>query len=280
MLNVEPVTAPFVTEVCLALCNLVCVMREDIVNTAAMNIKVFAEIFHAYAAALNVPAGVTDAPRAVPFQLLLVKFGFRKPESEVALVFLVFVLGNIVADADHKVFRVVCVTGKLAVACGLGCVKIHVSAGDISIALVYKRGNDADEFVNTARGRLNDFRLFDVQRVAIRKEGVRIELRDLHNRLMLALCALEHLVLARVRVARQVTDICYVHRARDVISRKAQVFFKHVLHHICAQISYMCIMINGRAAGIHFHLAAFVRHEFLNRFCKRIIKLHIASGDI
>ena len=97
---------------------------------------------------------------------------------------------------------------------------------------------------------------------------------------MLALCALEHLVLARIRVARQVTDVRYVHRARDVISRKAQVFFKHVLHHICAQISYMCIMINGRAACIHFHLAAFVRHEFLNRFCKRIIKLHIASGDI
>ncbi len=94
---------------------------------------------------------------------------------------------------------------------------------------------------------------------------------------MLALCALEHFVLARVGVACKMPYVGYIHGALYVVAGKAQIFFKHVLHHIRAEIAYMCIMINGRTAGIHFHLSAFVRNEFFNRFGQCIVKLHIAS---
>ncbi len=94
---------------------------------------------------------------------------------------------------------------------------------------------------------------------------------------MLALCTLQHLVLARIGVACKMSDIGYVHGTLYVVAGKAQIFFKHVLHHIRTEIAYMRIMINGRTAGIHFHLAAFVRNEFFNRFGQCIVKLHIAS---
>src|SRR5574344_192026 len=67
VLNVEPISAPFMTEICLALCYFVCVMRENIINAAAVNIKIFSEIFHTYATAFYVPSGISHSPRAVPF---------------------------------------------------------------------------------------------------------------------------------------------------------------------------------------------------------------------
>ena len=66
----EPIIAPFVTEISLALRYFVGVVRESVVNAAAMDIKVLAEIFERNSRALDVPARISDAPRAVPFQLL------------------------------------------------------------------------------------------------------------------------------------------------------------------------------------------------------------------
>ena len=44
----EPVSAPFVSEICFALRDFVRVMRECVVHTAAVDIKIFAEMFDAY----------------------------------------------------------------------------------------------------------------------------------------------------------------------------------------------------------------------------------------
>ena len=50
------------------------------------------------------PAGITDAPWAVPLKFLVVKLGFCKPEYEIGLVFLVAVLFNTFTNAYCKVF--------------------------------------------------------------------------------------------------------------------------------------------------------------------------------
>ena len=52
------------------------------------------------------PAGVTHAPRAVPLKLLIVKFGFCKPEHEISTVALVAVSLNALTDSDLKVVLV------------------------------------------------------------------------------------------------------------------------------------------------------------------------------
>ena len=69
----EPVVTPLVAEISLALRDFVGVMREHVVDAAAVNVKIFTKEFHTYARALNVPAGVTDTPRAIPLKLLVVK---------------------------------------------------------------------------------------------------------------------------------------------------------------------------------------------------------------
>ena len=152
-------------------------------------------------------------------------------------------------------------TCKLTVVFRFRCVKIHVSAGNISVAFVYKRGNNADKVINTACRGLDNLRLLYIERVAIRKKCVRIELRDLHYSFMLALCALEHLILARIGIACKMPYVGYIHSALHVIAGKAQIFFKHILHYIAAQVAYVRIVIHRRPAGIHLYQAWIVGYE-------------------
>ncbi len=50
-------------QVCLALRDLVRMVRKDIIDAAAMKIEVFAEMLDADARTLNVPSWVSDTPR-------------------------------------------------------------------------------------------------------------------------------------------------------------------------------------------------------------------------
>ena len=100
----HPIVAPLVAKVSFRLGDLVCVVRECVVNTAAVNVKVLTEVLHGDAGALNMPAGVTNAPGTVPLKLLIVKLGLCEPENEVSLVSLVVVLFNALAHAILKVF--------------------------------------------------------------------------------------------------------------------------------------------------------------------------------
>ena len=78
---------------------------------------------------------------------------------------------------------------------------------------------------------------------------------------MLALCALEHLIIAFVSVACKVTNVRYVHNALYGISDIAQILFKHILHYIAAQVAYVRIMIHRRPAGIHLYQTWIVGYE-------------------
>ena len=57
------------------------------------------------------------------------------------------------------------------------------------------------------------------------------------------------------------TDVGDVHDAQYVIACVAQVFFQHILHDIGAQVADVGVVIDGRAAGIHLHLARLVGGE-------------------
>ena len=100
----EPVITPLVTDICFALCDFVCMVGERVVDAAAVKVKVLTEVLHANTGALDVPAGVTYAPRAVPLEFLVVKLGLCEPEYKVSLVFLVAVFFNAFTHADFEVF--------------------------------------------------------------------------------------------------------------------------------------------------------------------------------
>ena len=96
----EPVIAPFVSEITFRLCDLIGVMWENIIHTAAMDIHVLAKMLDTDAGTLNMPSRITDAPWAIPFQCLVFKFGFGELEHEVCLVFLIGILIDIIPYTD------------------------------------------------------------------------------------------------------------------------------------------------------------------------------------
>ena len=250
VVHMEPVVAPLMAEIGLGLCNLVRVVREGIVDAAAVDVEVFAEVLHADAGALDVPAGVADAPRGVPLERLILKFRFCEPEDEVVFVALVDVLLHALTDADLEVLLLVVV--EHVVFFQLGRVKIHVAAGKIGIALGKQSLNDVDILGNAVGGRLDDVRALDVELIAVGEERVGVVFCDLHDGFMLALGALEHFVLAGVCVGGEVADVGDIHDAADVVAEVAQALFQHVLHDIAAQVADVGVMVDRRAAGVHF----------------------------
>ena len=272
MRDVEPFAAPGVPKVCLALRDLVGMVRKDVVNAAAMDVKMLAEMLHRDAGALDVPAGVANAEGAVPLQLLIVKLRLGEPKNEVGLVALVGILVDPLADADLKVLLLKGVEG--VVLARLRGVKIDISSRLVGVALFKKRLDHVHELADLARCGNDDLGDLDVQALAVGKEGVGIELRDLHDRLLLALCTLEHLVLACVGVAGQMTDVGDIHGARYLVTEVAKRSLERILHDIGAQISDMREMIDGRAAGIHLDLARGMRHELLAPMGQGIIEQH------
>ena len=73
MRHMAPLRAPRMAEVALRLRDLVRVVREGIVDAAAVQVEVFAVVFHRNAGTFDVPARIADAPRRVPFQGLILE---------------------------------------------------------------------------------------------------------------------------------------------------------------------------------------------------------------
>ena len=61
------------SEIRLALSYFICMMRERIVDSSAVYVEIFAERLYTDCRAFYMPAGISDTPRAVPFQLLIVE---------------------------------------------------------------------------------------------------------------------------------------------------------------------------------------------------------------
>ena len=250
-------------------------MREGVVNAAAVDIKILTKVLHGYAGAFNVPAGIANAPGGVPLERLILELGLCKPQDEVVLVALVYVLLNALAHADIEIIGIEVVED--VVALKLGGVKIHIAAGKVGIAGIHELGDYFNVLIDAVCRGLNYVGGLDVELSAVGKERIGIELCDLHNGFVLALCALEHLILALVGIACEVSDIGDVHDAFDVITGIAQVLFKHVLHYVRAQIADMRKVIHRGAAGVHLDYVGVIGDKVLFFSACRVIKLHIYS---
>ena len=104
------------------------------------------------------------------------------------------------------------------------------------------------------------------------KECVRIQLCNLHHRLMLSLCTFKHFILTCVSIAGKVSDIRYIHHTFYVISNIAKCFFQQIFHNVASQIANMRKMVHCRTTGVHRHLAVLVRNKRLHLPCQCIIK--------
>ena len=275
MVDMEPVIAPFMAQICLGLGDLVGVVGEGVVDAAAVDVHVLTQMLHADAGALDMPAGIAGAPGRIPLKGLVLKFGLGEPEDKVVFVAFVGVLLHALADAHLQIILVVVV--EHIVFFQLGGVEIDIAPGQIRKALVQQGRNHVDILVNAVCCRLNHIRRLDVQLLAVGKKGVGIIFCNLHDALMLPLCALEHLILAGVGIGSQVAHVGDIHDALDVVAQVAQALFQHVLHDIAAQVADMGVVVDRRAAGIHFHHVGVVGNKQLFLMGQRIVKIHFIS---
>ena len=250
-------------------------VRERIVDAAAVDIQILAQILEGNAGALDVPAGIADAPGRIPLERLVLKLGLGEPEHKVVLVALVRVLFHALADADGEVFFLVLVEN--VVFFELGGIKVDVAALDIGIASIEQLRDDLDILVDAAGRGLDNIRPLDVELAAVVKEGIGVELGDLHDRLVLPLGALEHLVLALIGIGGQMADVGDVHDALDRIPGVTQILFQHILHDIAAEVADMGKMIDRGAAGVHFDQFRVVGDEFFFFMGRRVVQVHINS---
>ena len=218
------------------------------------------------------PAGVAGPPRGIPFQRLILKFGLCEPEDKVVDIALVAVLFHAFPDPYRQILFFVRVEDIIAIQ--FGRVKIDVSSGEIGVSGLHQAGNDFDIVVNAAGRGLNHVGAFDIQLAAVVKESVGIELRDFHDRLVFAPRALEHFILSRVRVRGQMPHVGNIHDAVDTVSGVTEKLFQRVLTEIGPQIADMGIVIDGRAAGVHFHMSGGVRGKFRFFVRCRVVKIH------
>ena len=168
MMDMEPVIAPFVTEIGLRLGNFIGMVRKRIVDAAAMDIHILAQMLDADAGALNMPPRIADAPWRIPFERLIFKLGLGKPEDKIVLVALVFVLLDAFTNADLQILLIMIV--EYIVFFQFGGVKVDIAARKIRISLIQQGFYHMDKFRNAVRGRFDNLRYFDVQFFAVGKE--------------------------------------------------------------------------------------------------------------
>ena len=272
VVNMEPVIAPFVAQEAFRLGNFIGVMGEGIVNTAAVNIQIVAQMLHGNAGALDVPAGIANTPGRIPLEGLILELGLGKPQDKVILVLFVLVLFHALTNAYRQIFLVMVVEDVVFIQ--RRGVKVHVAAGKIGFALVQKSLHHMNILVNTVGGRLHNIGPLDVQLVAVREKRVGVVFCDLHDGLVFPTGTLEHLVLAGVGIGGKVTHIGDVHDTLDVVAGIAQGLLQHILHDVGAQVADVGIVVHRWAAGVHFHLIGRIwgKQFFLVR--QGIVKIH------
>ncbi len=271
MMHMEPVIAPFMPQIGLALGDFIGVVGENIVHAAAVDIHVFAQMLHTDAGAFNMPTGVSHSPGTLPFQGLVLKLGFGKPQHKVVAVFLVGILLHILTDPHQKLF--LALGGEDIVVFEFGCIEIHIATRQIGIAFFQQLFHHMDELRNAVCGGLHHVRRLDIQLCAVAEKSVRVKLCDLHHGLVLPLRALEHLILPGIRIGGQMPHICDIHNALHVIPHVAQGLLQHILLDIAAQIADMGKMVDCGAAGVHGHLPVLIGNKSLHLPVQSVVKL-------
>ena len=103
------------------------------------------------------------------------------------------------------------------------------------------------------------------------KEYLGVVFRNFPRSLVLFFCGNCHLIFAVVAIRHKMTYVGDIHNALNVVANVAKILFKHVLHSVGTEISYMSKVINRRSAGVDRNLARFSGNEFISFSCKRIV---------
>ena len=223
-------------------------VHADVVGTAAVNIEGRAIVLHGHGGAFNVPAGETNAPRAVPFHGALLVLRAELPQSEVGGVLL---FAHVDAATLAQVFHVE--AGKVGIARELEAIEVDAVAGAVGVTLFFESFYQINLFLDVLRGRSPAGRFLDVKTVPVGHESVGVELSDIPHGLAFAGGALFHFVVARVCVAGQVAHVGDVHDVVHLVAVVVQRTHQKVFENVGAEVANVGEMVHRRAATVHAH---------------------------
>ncbi len=255
----------------LGLRDLVGVMDRHVVDAAAVDVELLAEVLQRHGAALDVPARVAPAPRRVPEHGLVPELGPREPQHEVVGVALALVHGD--ARPGAQVLPVE--QREPAVAGELRDVEAEIAPGLVGVPARLETADEVDHVGDVFGGPADHVGHAAPEQAEVAEERPREEVGDLPDRAPLLTGALLHLVLAVVRVVGEVTDVGHVHHVTDrgagVLERAAQ----DVLEDVGAEVPDVGVVVHGGAAAVHADLARFQRHERLDPPPHGVVQPHL-----
>ena len=241
------------------------VVRENQIQTAAVDVKLLTKVLGSHRGALHMPSGETFAPRARPVHNM-----FRArflPQRKVVTVFL-FALSVQLTRIGHNVVEIA--AGELAVRKILGVflhVHIHRSVGHIGIALIQDLLHERNLLDDVSRSVRLDGRRQDVQRCHVAVVAVGVELHYFHRLQLLQTRFLGNLVLSFVCIVLQVTHIRDIAHVAHFVAQILQIAIEHIKRDRRARMTQMGIAVHRRSADIHTHMSFVERFECLLEAC-------------
>ena len=243
---VHPVARVGLASAALGLGNLVFVVGEDQVLSAAVDVDGLAQVLVDHRGALDVPARTALAPAGRPARLT--RLG-SLPEHKVQRVLLVLAH----ADARAALQLLQRLVGELAIARVLAGAEQHVAVCLVGKALILQRLDDFFDFVD-GLGRLRvDGGRTDAQTLGVGQILANIALGDLLGGNALLICLLDNLVV----------DVGEVLHEGHIVAAELQVPAQGVKDADRAGVADVDKVIDGRPAGVHLDLARLQRDKFL-----------------
>ncbi len=248
--------------------DLVFVVRELQVGTAAVDVELLAQILGAHGRALEVPAGEAHRPgRLPPHQVAGIGLDPQRKIGRVALLVLplevVAALGDEILDLAARQLAIHAVVGN-----EFGRVEIDRAIDHVGIAAVEDGLDHVDLFDDVAGSARLDAGRQHVEHAHHLVEAQRVALHDLHGLHLLQARLLGDLVLAaHVDVALEMPHIGDVAHVAHLVADVLQVTKNDIEADEGAAVAQVHVAVHRRTAYIHAHLAGHQRFErlFLSR---------------
>ena len=263
----EPVAHPgfAVSEIGLALRDLVHVVNLAVVDAAGMDVEVIAQVLHAHDRALEVPAGGARPPGRLPLHGPARLAEPAAPEREVRGIALALDrLDASLADALPVE------QSQAAVVLAPAGIEVEAAREPVCVTLGLQDPDELDHLRHVVAGARIDGCRQDGQAPDVVHEGLGVGLGDLLHAASFAQSRDQHLVLSLVLVRGQVADVGDVHDLAHLVALPLQRPAKPVGEDVGAQVAEMRVGVDGRAAGVDADPRWMSRGEFLQPPAKRI----------
>ena len=259
---VHPVAGKGAAVGALALRDLVLVVREDQILTAAVQVDGLAQMGAAHGAALDVPARTAHAVGAFPCGLTGL---CGLPDGKVGGVFLQVVV-HLAAQLTVAALQIVQLqVAQLAVFRVALDAEVHIAVlGNVGVAGVDQVLHDVENLLDVLGGAGLDGGLFAVQAGGVLEVlGLKALGHFLHGGALL-LALLDELIV----------DIGDVGNIDHLVAAVFQIAAQGVEHDQRACVADVDIVINGRAADVDAVFTGHLRHEFFFLAGQRVENLH------